>query len=116
MELFNKVVSNGVAAKFENQKVVHRIHRHPPYGGIGVFGATFTFAPEYASKIVAMALALESQIETKLLLEKFKTVGAARVCEAYYLRYMQRARLRPEAISQSVETGTEAIISLPNSS
>ena len=77
MELF-KLVTTGLTAKFDNQKIVDRlIHRHPPPSGIGVSGASFTFATENVSKKVAMALALENQIETKLLLDKFKTVGPA---------------------------------------
>jgi hypothetical protein len=76
-ELF-KLVTTGLTAKFENQKFVDRlVHRHPPEGGIGVLGASFTFASEYVSKKVAMALALENLIETKLLLDMFKAVGPA---------------------------------------
>ena len=77
IELF-KLVTTGLTAKFENQKIVDRlIHRHPPLGGSGVLGASFTFATEYVAKKVAMALALENQIETKLLLDKFEAVGPA---------------------------------------
>jgi hypothetical protein len=76
-EIF-KLVITGLTSKFENQAIVDRlIHRHPPPSGIGVLGASFTFATEYVSKKVAMALALETQIETRLLLNKFKTVAQA---------------------------------------
>lgn len=77
-ELF-KLVETGWTAKLENQEMVDRlIHRHPPPGrGIGLEGASFTFASDYVSKKVAMSFALETRIETRRLSDKYKTVGVA---------------------------------------
>ena len=73
-----KLVDKGLLAKFDNQQVVDRlIHRHPPPTEVGVMGTTFTFASEFVSTKVAMALALENEIDTATLLAKFKGVGPA---------------------------------------
>ena len=76
-ELF-KVVKTGLAAKYEQQKIVDRlIHRHPPADKTGVFGTTFTFASEFVATRVAMALCLETDIATADLLRTLQGVGAA---------------------------------------
>lgn len=117
-ELF-KLVTTGLTAKFENQKIVDRlVHRHPPEGGIGVLGASFTFASEYVSKMVAMALALENQIETKFLLDKFKTVGPAGgmrgvLFEAYAARKIAEGG---EFQVKQLGTGTEGTLQLQKTS
>lgn len=73
-----KLVTTGLTAKFDNQKVVDRlVHRHPPAGGLGLSNVKVTFASEFVATRVAMCLALENQIETKSLLAKFEAVGPA---------------------------------------
>jgi hypothetical protein len=117
-ELF-KLVTTGLTAKFENQKIVDRlVHRHPPESGIGVSGTSFTFATEYVSKKVAMALALENEIETKLLLDKFKTVGPAGgmrgvLFEAYAARKIAEGG---EFQVKQLGTGTEDTLQLQKTS
>lgn len=117
-ELF-KLVTTGLYATFENQKIVDRlIHRHPPESGIGVLGATFTFATEYVSTKVAMALALENDIETAALLAKFKAVGPAGgmrgvLFEAYAARKVAEGG---EFQVKQLETGTEGTLQLQKTS
>lgn len=73
-ELF-KLVETGLTAKFENQMIVDRlIHRILRMVELACWEPPSRLPPNV--KNVAMSLALESRIETKLLLEKFKTVGA----------------------------------------
>lgn len=114
-ELF-KLVTTGLSAKFENQKVVDRlIHRHPPDGGVGVEGTSFSFASEYVSKKVAMALAIENEIETATLLTKFQGVGPAGgmrgvLFEAYAARKIADGGEFPV---KPLGTGTEGSLPLP---
>ena len=76
-ELF-KVVENGLMGKYDQQKIVHRlIHQHPPVEKTGVYGTEFTFASEFVATRVAMALCLETEIQTTELLRSFEGVGAA---------------------------------------
>eukprot|EP00978_Attheya_sp_CCMP212_P021811 scaffold64131_cov46-Attheya_sp.AAC.1 len=76
-ELF-KVVETALMGKYDQQKIVDRlIHRHPPAEKTGVFGTKFTFASEFVATRVAMALCLETQIQTTELLRSVEGVGAA---------------------------------------
>jgi hypothetical protein len=73
-----KVVKTGLMGKYDQQKVVDRlIHRHPPEAKTGIFGTTFTFASAFVATRVAMALCLETEIQTAELLRSFERVGAA---------------------------------------
>jgi hypothetical protein len=73
-----KVVHTSLAAKYKQQNIVDRlIHRHPPPDKTGVYGTTFTFASEFVATRVAMALCLETNIETAVLLRKLQRVGPA---------------------------------------
>ena len=73
-----KVVTTGLQGNYEQQKIVDRlIHRHPPPDKTGVYGTRYTFASEFVATRVAMALCLETEIETADLLQKLKGVGPA---------------------------------------
>ena len=73
-----KVVETGLMGKYDQQRVVDRlIHRHPPAEKTGVYGTKFTFASEFVATRVAMALCLETQIQTIELLRSLEGVGAA---------------------------------------
>lgn len=114
-ELFT-LVSTRLTARFEHQKVVDRlIHRHPPQSGIGLEGASFTFASVYVEKMVAMVLALQSQIETKLLFDRFKAAGPMRgvLFVAYAARKIADGG---EFQVRQLETGTEGTLQLQKTS
>lgn len=72
-----KVVTTNLKSKYDQQKVVDRLlHRHPPPSGVGVHGMTYSFASEFVSTRVSMALALEADVDTANLLNAYKGVGA----------------------------------------
>jgi hypothetical protein len=77
MELFN-VVKTGLTGKYAQQKVVDTIiHRYPPEEKTGRYGTKLKFASEFVATRVAMALCLQTEIQTTKLLRSFEKVGAA---------------------------------------
>ena len=115
VELLN-LVTTGLTAKFDNQG--NRLtQRHPPPSGIGVLGGSFTFATEYVSKEVSMTLALENQIEIKLVLEKFKTVGAAGSMRGVLFEAYTARKIAEGGVFQVKQlwTQTETTLLLPKS-
>mmetsp|Transcript_7784 Transcript_7784/g.21705 ORF Transcript_7784/g.21705 Transcript_7784/m.21705 type:complete len:520 (-) Transcript_7784:38-1597(-) len=110
------VVMTGLRGKYEQQKVVDRlIHRHAPESKIGVYGTTFTFASEFVATRVAMALCLETKIQTDELLRCFEGVGAAggmrgALFEAYAARRLAAGGKLPV---KEVGSKNETILELP---
>jgi hypothetical protein len=110
------VVMTGLKGKYEQQRVVDRlIHRHAPEGKIGIYGTTFTFASEFVATRVAMALCLETDIETNKLLRCFDKVSAASsmrgvLFEAYAARRLAAGGKFP---IKEVGSKNETILELP---